>query len=155
IDDRSGGLTFTQISGSPIAGHACGITSDGSAYCWGKNNSGQLGNDQITDSAVPVRAFSPPLAAIAGGDEHTCAVSLDAALYRWGRADAGQLGYVPDSTNVFQTCSAGNCRKSPTLVAGIEMINITAFGSSTCAVGADNESYCWGRDVGQLGNSVA
>lgn len=36
--------------------HTCATKSDGSAWCWGDNSMGQLGNNQLgTDSLVPVR----------------------------------------------------------------------------------------------------
>jgi alpha-tubulin suppressor-like RCC1 family protein len=35
--------------------HTCGIATDGFAYCWGANDSGELGNGTTQDSAVPVK----------------------------------------------------------------------------------------------------
>lgn len=56
----SGGLTFASVSAGH--GHVCGVTTSGwSAYCWGNNTSGQLGNGTIfVNSLVPTRV-SPPL----------------------------------------------------------------------------------------------
>ncbi|MDR1969952.1 MAG: IPT/TIG domain-containing protein, partial [Candidatus Nomurabacteria bacterium] len=34
--------------------HTCAIASDNQAYCWGRNNYGQLGDNTTTDSLVPV-----------------------------------------------------------------------------------------------------
>jgi len=34
--------------------HGCGIAVDGSAYCWGDNEFGQLGDGTLDNSAVPV-----------------------------------------------------------------------------------------------------
>jgi hypothetical protein len=34
--------------------HSCGLTADGTAYCWGDNSLGQLGNGAEAASAVPV-----------------------------------------------------------------------------------------------------
>ena len=34
--------------------HACGVAVNGSVYCWGYNNDGQLGDNSTTSSNVPV-----------------------------------------------------------------------------------------------------
>jgi len=46
--------TFSQISDKQQ--HTCGIAKDdGFAYCWGHNDTGQLGNGTTRDSSVPVK----------------------------------------------------------------------------------------------------
>jgi alpha-tubulin suppressor-like RCC1 family protein len=44
-------LTFTALRAG--AYHVCGLTSNGSAYCWGDNESGQLGDGSYKPSAKP------------------------------------------------------------------------------------------------------
>ena len=51
-----GGLVFEQLAGG--GAHTCGLTSDGTAYCWGRNTSGELGDDSTTDR--PRRCPSRP-----------------------------------------------------------------------------------------------
>ena len=43
---------FSQISDKKF--HTCGIGADGFAYCWGANDTGELGNGTKTDSPFPV-----------------------------------------------------------------------------------------------------
>jgi alpha-tubulin suppressor-like RCC1 family protein len=38
----------------------CGVTVDGTAYCWGENSDGQLGNGTTTSSIVPVKVAGQP-----------------------------------------------------------------------------------------------
>jgi len=47
----SGGLTFVTVSAG--ASHACGVTSDGAAYCWGDNSAGALGDGTTTSQTAP------------------------------------------------------------------------------------------------------
>lgn len=62
----AGGLVFTSVSAGgtwgPLyiqRGHACGVTTDGAVYCWGRNPSGQLGNGTTANSRVPVMIAGP------------------------------------------------------------------------------------------------
>lgn len=81
------GETPTQLAGSPTfttltagGADACGLTSDGRAYCWGSNMAGQLGGGGgTTASTVP--------AAVAGG---WTLVSISRGM-RAGKARARQL----------------------------------------------------------------
>src|SRR3712207_1155025 len=40
-------LVFRQVSGG--SEHTCGVTSDNRAYCWGRNNEGQLGDGTLSN----------------------------------------------------------------------------------------------------------
>ena len=54
----SGGLTFVVLSAG--GSHTCGVTPNGSIYCWGSNSSGQLGDGTLIDRAKPVRVAESP-----------------------------------------------------------------------------------------------
>ena len=41
------------LAGGGFFDFACGLAESGSAYCWGDNTYGQLGNDQVSASGVP------------------------------------------------------------------------------------------------------
>ena len=45
-------LTFVGVSAG--SSHSCGVISDGTAYCWGDNQFGQLGSGDTTSSSRPV-----------------------------------------------------------------------------------------------------
>jgi len=54
----TGGLHFTLLTAGDQ--HACGLTTDGVAYCWGANGAGQLGDGTTTGRAAPVRVAGQP-----------------------------------------------------------------------------------------------
>jgi len=54
----AGGLTFSAVSAGGY--HTCGLSTAGIAYCWGSNDSGELGDGTTTVSAVPVKVAGQP-----------------------------------------------------------------------------------------------
>jgi alpha-tubulin suppressor-like RCC1 family protein len=140
------GKTWVDISAGYA--HSCGLTGDGTAYCWGFNGHGQLGNNSTIDSSRPV-AVSTGLkfAQISAGDQHTCALTTGGALYCWGFNQQGQLGNnsLVDSAVPVPVDTSG-------VLGGKTASKVTAGFRHTCAI-ADGDVYCWGNDdAGQLGN---
>ncbi len=126
--------------------HTCAITSDGSAYCWGANDYGQLGDGTTTSRPSPVRVRADaPLVSIAAGTWHSCAVTSTGDAVCWGRSQYGQLG-------------AGTLTDSPTprTVSGATPFTAIVAGSTfSCARGRDGTAWCWGRNFyGQLGDGT-
>jgi alpha-tubulin suppressor-like RCC1 family protein len=73
--------------------HSCAIDSAGAAWCWGEDQSGQLGDNGSVDSATPVPAMgiASGATAIAAGTAHTCAL-VGGSVQCWGWNVAGALG---------------------------------------------------------------
>lgn len=108
------GWSSFGMSGEPVfLNHACGAATNGTAYCWGLGDVGQLGltAPQVcfflsnrpcatTPQAVP---GLPSVIRVAVGAAHSCALTTTAAVYCWGRGTAGQLG---DGTRVTRTAPA-------------------------------------------------
>lgn len=68
-----GGREFIQISAGAAA--TCGLQCDGTAWCWGANSEGQLGDGTLESSTVPVRvAGNHSWAQIAAGQNFVCGI---------------------------------------------------------------------------------
>ncbi|SVD78327.1 uncharacterized protein METZ01_LOCUS431181, partial [marine metagenome] len=61
--------------------HTCAVLDDGSLYCWGDNNYGQLGDGTDTNSHTPLAVNNLPIGytatSVSGGNRHTCTVLDD------------------------------------------------------------------------------
>ena len=95
------GITGPAASVATGAGHTCGLTPGGVAYCWGDGSYGQLGTGGIFACFVtidrsgtncpgpqPVRG-NLHFASITAGVQHSCGLVADGTLYCWGLNDAG------------------------------------------------------------------
>ncbi len=86
-----GALTFVQVSAG--SEHTCAISTDGQAFCWGRNTFGQLGDGTTTNSARPMPIVGRPrFGSIAAAVNHTCAVDLNNTAFCWGDGSRGKLG---------------------------------------------------------------
>ena len=74
--------------------HNCAVKLDRTAWCWGKNNQGQLGNGTTTQSGIPVQVqgMEGVTSISAIGYTHTCATKTDGSAWCWGENNYGQLG---------------------------------------------------------------
>jgi len=138
-----GGLGFVALSVGDS--HACALTADGSAYCWGAGRGGRLGDGSGSDRATPVPVQGGlAFASLSAGGEHTCAVTRAGVAYCWGANSRGQLG---DSSTTD--------RLVPARVAGtLAFVSVTAGAFHSCGLAAGSVAYCWGdNSEGQLGDT--
>lgn len=76
------------------ADNTCVITAKGDLYCWGANESGQLGTHPSVDQASPVqiRGLEGETVAVAIMDSAICALLREGSVMCWGQNARGQLG---------------------------------------------------------------
>ena len=86
-------LPGRAVSISAGDSHSCAVLEGGAAYCWGRNQHGQLGTGTTANALTPVPVASGvSFVQITAGGRHTCAVAADGRLFCWGAGGEGQLG---------------------------------------------------------------
>jgi subtilisin-like proprotein convertase family protein len=142
------GRTASSVSAGDW--HTCAVLDDGSAYCWGRNSVGQLGDGTTTTSSTPVAVSLPSgrtATSVSAGGYHTCAVLDDGSAYCWGDNSDGQLG---DGTTTDSSTPV-----AVSLPSGLTATSVDLGEYHTCAVLDDASAYCWGWNFyGQLGDGT-
>lgn len=124
--------------------HACGIDTEGELWCWGANDTGQLGDGTTESAAVPTAvATDQRFVQVAADDGFTCAVADGGDAYCWGANVDGRLG---DGTEDDST--------EPVAVSGdLAFVELSAGEVFTCGVTEAGGAWCWGSNrVGWLGD---
>ena len=73
--------------------HSCSVLDNGDVMCWGKWDSGRLGNNGTQNKLVPVQVTGITTArVVALGGAHSCAELRNGTVWCWGGNWNGQLG---------------------------------------------------------------
>jgi alpha-tubulin suppressor-like RCC1 family protein len=142
-----GGFTdWTSVSAG--SGHTVALRANGTAWAWGSNVSGRLGDGTITARSSPVSVVGgiTDWTSISGGIQHSVALREDGTIWAWGRNVEGQLG---NNTSVSSA--------SPISVVGgiTDWTSVSAGGYHNVALRANGTLWAWGNGTpGQLGNGT-
>ena len=135
------GKTVVQIG---AGGHkTCALTSDGSAYCWGDNLYGQVGDGTTTARTTPVAVSTAGALAgktiiqITGAYNHTCALSSEGLAYCWGYNSYGNLGDGTTTQRTVPTAVSTTGALSGQFLTNISVGQLfTIATASPCGAGA-------------------
>ena len=126
----------------------CGLTAEGTAYCWGNNFTGQLGAGFVSERYdlhyTPLEVVGGhSFVSVVAGSEHTCGLTAEGQALCWGLNAGGELGIGEVSAYVAE----------PVAVAGSHTFEaLTTWWYSSCGLTTDGDVYCWGQNnEGQLG----
>jgi alpha-tubulin suppressor-like RCC1 family protein len=156
------GKTITSISQDGYVSEASGgyshtcVVADGTAYCWGDNLKGQLGDGTTVDSPSPVAVVATgvlsgkTIQAVYVGLTHSC-VRANSGAYCWGNNVYGQIG---DSTTTSRVTPVAVSQVSTALTAS-NVVSLGGGGNRGCAVITDGRTFCWGlNSSGQIGDGT-
>ena len=102
------GRTIMQVSSG--YGSACAVDSAGTAYCWGYNDNGQLGNNSVTASNVDVFvAPQAPTGLAASAGDATAAVSWTAPAFVNNGTVSGYTVSASPGNAACTTTTATSC----------------------------------------------
>ncbi len=140
------GLDGAVLSIAATERGTCAIKQDGTLWCWGANDVGQLaqGTQDGVAHTVPVEVTGlKEIYWLVGGANHYCGASWNAKLYCWGANGDGQAG----------TGVVGGSVLAPAQVSGVKKVKALAAGANfSCVSGESTKPRCWGgNDKGQLG----
>jgi alpha-tubulin suppressor-like RCC1 family protein len=168
----------TQVSAG--MDNTCATLSDGTAYCWGSNENGQIGNGLgcairrgLCDLApVPVqvddlhRAIEPLPSRVSiidarqvtiAGDlhsiwrNHACALTADGKVSCWGHNGLGQLG-IGVADDVESRCGSNLPRP---ISSERRYLQVACGGIDCCGLATDGSVDCWGGSfVAQTGSTL-
>ncbi len=134
--------------------HSLVLCSDGTVAAWGKNQLGELGVGNFTNTLTPTQVLTSgalagkKVIAVAAGEMHSLALCSDGTVAAWGYNDCGQLGNNSVSTsNVPVTVVHSG------VLSGKPVVAISAGRFHSLALCSDGTMYTWGQNLfGQLGN---
>ncbi|HUH11533.1 MAG TPA: hypothetical protein VMK65_00430, partial [Longimicrobiales bacterium] len=121
------------------ARHGCALGyPQALAWCWGANESGQLGRATGGARGLPERVSgSLRLADLAATETSTCGVTAEGELYCWGAMGGAQPTRIASPAPLVSLSDGG-------------------LGRHLCALAADGRAFCWGAGAdGQLGDGAA
>ncbi|NTV40959.1 MAG: hypothetical protein HGA61_01670 [Candidatus Moranbacteria bacterium] len=157
VRDLGGAGLLTNVSNiSTGLNHSMIIKNDKSAWAWGLNSFGQLGDSTILSRNLPTQIFGiggsgslSNISMIAGGESHSLAFQSDGTLLSWGRNNFGQIGSGGNSDLHFPERVSGPASGSLT-----DVVAVSSGYAHSLALKSDGTVWSWGwNGYGQLGDT--
>lgn len=126
--------------------HTLGLGADNSLWAWGRNNVGQLGKGDFTNTNIPTKiGLDLYWQQVSCGNAHSIALKADGTIWTWGRNTLGQLG----------SGLAGNSAIPAQMGTANDWVFICAGDEFSAAIKSDGTLWTWGDNTfGQLGDGT-
>jgi len=172
------GAQWTEVSAGMYGRATCGVRSDHTAWCWGSNRDGEVGDGTHGNDSVSLPAqvgVDADWASIDRGSRTTCGIKFDHTAWCWGNNAEGELGngttvssdvptaFGPGSTwqsiaaaTGYITCGikTDTTMWCTTVFGGLRQVGTqTGWASVTvgqlhrCGVREDGSAWCWGTNT--------
>ena len=144
-----GGFTdWCQISASAGTGHSLAVRTNGTAWAWGYNGQGQLGDNTTAQKSSPVSVVGgyTDWCQISAGLAFSVALRQNGTAWAWGVNTGGRLG---DNTTVNKS--------SPVSVVGgfTDWSQISAGNNFSLGLRTNGTAWGWGYgNYGRLGDGT-
>jgi alpha-tubulin suppressor-like RCC1 family protein len=142
-----GGFTdWCQVSAGRY--HSLAVRTNGTAWAWGSNSSGRLGDNTVSNRSSPVSVVGnfADWCQVSAGDNHSLGVRTDGTAWAWGSNSSGKLG--DNSITV---------RSSPVSVVGgfTNWCQVSAGLTHSLGVRTNGTAWAWGLNIyGRLGDNT-
>jgi hypothetical protein len=130
----SGGIRFNTLQVSLEGGIACAVDLDGAGWCWGMGGAPRMGGEASlvpTPLPTPLRFQDLLVRQLVG-----CGL-VEGAAWCWGSNWQGTLGSGSPDT--------GTTPDPVEVTGGHTFAQLSATGSSICALRTDGTTMCWGH----------
>jgi alpha-tubulin suppressor-like RCC1 family protein len=141
-----GGFTdWCQVSAGRQ--HSLALRTNGTAWSWGCNSNGRLGDNSTIERSSPVSVVGgfTDWCQVSAGYRHSLGVRTNGTAWAWGQSTCGRLG---DNSTIS--------RSSPVSVVGgfTDWCQVSAGGTHSLAVRTNGTVWSWGCNCGgQLGDN--
>jgi alpha-tubulin suppressor-like RCC1 family protein len=146
VTTTGGGTNWKQVACGYR--HTAAIKTDGTVWCWGRGDFGQLGQNAVSSRSSPVSTLGGQgnWKQVSCGDFHTAAIKTDGTLWTWGRGTDGQLGAGNSSNRSSPVTTSGG---------GTNWKQVACGYRHTAAVKTDGTLWTWGfNGFGALGDNT-
>ena len=141
-------VVATNVGGAVTLTIEPPIVYNNSAWSWGENNCGQLGDNTTVNKSSPVSVVGgfTDWCQLALGGKHGVALRTNGTAWSWGYNGQGRLG---DNTTVNKS--------SPVIVVGgfTDWRQVAAGNPTTSGIRTNGTAWAWGVNTGgQLGDNT-